>query len=404
MINYFWSLLIICFLTSMIVNAQDDNEKETKKEPYIFTDVINLDITSVKDQNRTGTCWSFSANSFFEQEMLRMGEKPVDLSEMFIVYNTYNAKAEKYVRMHGRLNFSSGGAFHDVLYVMKNYGIVPESVYSGLNYGEKKHIHGELNAILTSMINAVVANKNKKLSTSWKKAIQGVLDAYLGEIPESFSYQGKTYTPKTFLSKVCGINPDDYITISSFTHHPFYSQFVLEVPDNWLGQYVYNVPLNEMMTVIDQSLENGYSIAWASDVSEKGFLTKKLGIAIIPIEDTAVLGDAEIDKWEKMPKTDFEKKIYDYGKPLIEKEITQELRQEAFDNFQTTDDHGMHIYGLAVDQNGNKFYKVKNSWGEYNELKGYFYASVPFVAYKTTCVLVHKNAIPQEVKKKLGIH
>lgn len=393
--------MMLCF-TFSVVNAQD-SKKEEKPEGYIFTDVINLDITPIKDQNRSGTCWSFSANSFFEQEMLRMGKPATDLSEMFVVRHTYKDKAEKYVRLHGYLNFAQGGAFHDNVYVFENYGIVPESVYQGLEYGEKGHVHGEVEAVLKGIIDAAVKNPNKKLSPAWKVAFDGALDAYFGKLPESFVYDGKTYTPKSFLKDYCGINPKDYVAIGSYTHHPFYEQFIFEVQDNWLWKTIYNVPLDEMMQVIDNALEKGYSVAWAADVSEKGFNTKKVGVAIIPEIDTESMDQAEIGKWETMSEAERNKKLYSFDKPGKEKVITQELRQEAFDNFESTDDHGMHIYGTAVDQAGNKYYKVKNSWGKYNNFDGSFYASKPYVAYKTMNILVHKDALPKAIKNKLGI-
>lgn len=394
-------LFLSLFLCTFCAVAQEDNEKKDaeKSEGYVFTDLIDLEATSVKDQNRSGTCWSFSANSFFEQEMIRMGKPATDLSEMFVVRHCYFDKAVKYVRMHGKTNFSPGGAFHDILHVMENYGMVPESVYAGLNYGEEKHVHGEMDAMLESMVGAVVENKNRKLSPAWKKAIDGTLDAYLGELPESFFFEGKTYTPKSFLSDYTGLNPADYVAITSYTHHPFYEEFIFEVPDNWLWKKMHNVPLEEMMEVIDFALENGYSVAWASDVSEKGFSTKKHGIAIVPEEAEATKDNAEIDKWEKSE----EKKPDPFEKPGKEKEITQEMRQEAFDNYESTDDHGMHFIGVAKDQHGSRYYKVKNSWGAYNKEGGTFYASLPFVAYKTVNILVHKDALPSSIKKKLNI-
>ncbi len=393
--------LLLCLLFTSVW-AQEE-KKEEKPEGYKFTDVINLDVTSVKDQNRSGTCWSFSANSFFEQEMLRMGKPATDLSEMFVVRHCYKDKADKYVRMHGHLNFSQGGAFHDVSYVMENYGIVPESVYGGLNYGEKKHVHGEVEAVLKGIVDAVIKNKNRKVSPVWKTAFDATLDAYFGKLPQSFFYDGKTYTPQSFLKDYCGINPKDYVSITSFTHHPFYKKFAIAVPDNWLARESYNVPLDVMMETIDHALKTGYSVAWAADVSEKGFNTKKVGVAIIPEVDKEAMDDAEIGKWEKMSEKERDKKLYSFDKPGKEKVITQELRQEAYDNYETTDDHGMHIFGTAVDQAGNKYYKVKNSWGNYNDYDGNFYASKPFVAYKTMNILVHKDALPKNLKEKLGI-
>lgn len=400
-------MLFLLVFVSLLLGVNDANarKKKHKKEDegYKFTDVINLDITPIKDQNRSGTCWSFSANSFFEQEMLRMGKPATDLSEMFVVRHCYSDKARKYVRMHGYLNFAQGGAFHDVLYVMENYGIVPEEAYKGLSYGEKGHVHGEMEAVLKGVVKAIVSNRNRKLTPVWHSAFNKVLDTYMGELPEEFLYEGKTYTAKSFMKEYCGLNPEDYVAIGSFTHHPFYKEFAIEVPDNWLAREIYNVPLEEMMQVIDTALEKGYSVAWAADVSEKGFDTKKTGIAIVPDVNKESMDDAEIGKWEKMSQKEKDKKLYDFKKPGKEKIITQKIRQEAFDNYESTDDHGMHIYGTAVDQIGNKYYKVKNSWGDYNKYDGSFYASVPFVAYKTMNILVHKDALPQAIKEKLGI-
>lgn len=397
-------LLYVMLLSFAFSTAwAQDAKKSEKPEGYKFTDVINLDITPVRDQNRSGTCWSFSANSFFEQEMLRMGKPATDLSEMFIVRHTYKDKAEKYVRLHGFLNFAQGGAFHDVLYVMENYGIVPEAVYSGLNYGEKGHVHGEVESVLKGIVSAVVKNPNRKISPAWHTAFDASLDAYFGKEPKSFMYAGASYTPKSFLSDYCGINPKDYVAIGSYTHHPFYEEFIFEVQDNWLWKTIYNIPLDEMMEVIDHALETGYSVAWAADVSEKGFNTKKVGVAIVPEADTESMDQAEIGRWEAMSERERNAKLYSFDKPGKEKVITQENRQEAFDNYESTDDHGMHIYGTAVDQAGNKYYKVKNSWGDYNDFGGSFYASKPFVAYKTMNILIHKDALPKAIKNKLGI-
>ncbi|GET21617.1 aminopeptidase [Prolixibacter denitrificans] len=384
------------------VSAQD-KEKSSKEEGYHFTTVKELPHTSVKDQYRSGTCWAFSGLSFLESEMLRMGKPKVNLSEMFVVYHCYIDKAIKTVRLHGNLNFGPGGAFHDVTYVLKNYGIVPEDVYTGLNYGEKKHVHGEMDDVLKGIVDAVIENKNKKLSTAWEESVTGTLDAYLGDLPTKFEYKGKEYTPKTFANEYCGLNPDDYVEITSFTHHPFYSKFKLEVPDNWEWDEVYNVPLDEMMKIIDNSLNSGYTVAWAADVSEKGFSTSKKGVAVVPDADVKDMTNTELSKWEKLTAKEKNEQLYKLDKPGKEKHITQEMRQEAFDDWQTTDDHGMHIIGLAKDQNGTMYYKVKNSWGDYNAWDGYFYASKPYVRYKTTCIMVNKNAIPKAIREKLGL-
>lgn len=396
------TLIVIGFMP-VTVFAENDGEKEKKSEGYVFEDKIVLPATPVKDQYRSGTCWSFSGLSFLESEMLRLGKPEVDLSEMFIVWYTYSEKAKKHVRLHGNLNFAAGGAFHDVTNMIKKFGIVPESVYDGLKYGEEKHVHGEMDDLLKKSVDAVVENKNRKLSTAWHDAIDAMLDSYLGKIPQTFEYQGKQFTPQSFAADYVGLNMDDYVEITSYTHHPFYSKFILEVPDNWSWDEVYNVPLNEMEEIIDYSLKNGYTVAWAADVSEKGFATSNKGIAVLPETPAVEMSDAEIARWEALPEKDKEKELYELEKPVKEKQVTQEMRQVAFDNFQTTDDHGMHIVGTAKDKQGNTFYKVKNSWGDYNKFKGYFYASKPYVNFKTMSIMVHKDGIPQNIREKLEL-
>ena len=389
--------LVLMLALALSVYAQDNKEAEG----YKFTELKRLPATSVKSQDRAGTCWSWSTISFLETEMMRLGKDSVSLSPMFIVWHTYNEKADKYVRMHGKLNFGQGGASADVTWAIKNYGIVPLEVYKGLNYGEDVHVHGELDGILKAYLDVVVSNPKRKLSTAWKRGYDGVLDAYLGEIPEKFTYKGKEYTPMSFYKEATGLNMDDYISLTSFTHHPFYTQFALEVPDNWIGEMSYNIPLDELMDVLDKAIDKGYSFSWGSDVSERGF--SRDGIAIVPTADIKDMSNAEITKWVALSKKEKDAQLYKFDKPGKEKEITQEMRQEAFDNYQTQDDHGMHVVGKAVDQAGNKYFVVKNSWGDYNKYHGYLYVSYPFLAYKTTSIMIHKDALPKDLKKKLGI-
>lgn len=396
------SILIMACVAN-IAYAKDDDKKDKTPEGYIFDHEIVLPATSVKDQYRSGTCWAFSGLSFLESEMLRLGKAEVDLSEMFIVWHTYLEKAQKHVRVHGNLNFSAGGAFHDVTNMIKEYGIVPEIVYDGLNYGETKHVHGELDRVLKQHIDAVVENKNRKLSTVWLESIEGTLNSYLGEMPQEFEYEGKNYTPQSFATDFVGLNMDDYVEITSYTHHPFYSKFILEVPDNWSWDQVYNVPISELEEIIDYSLNNGYTVAWAADVSEKGFASSNKGVAVMPLAETEDMSDAEIARWEALSDKDKEKELYKLEKPVPEIVVTQEMRQSAFDNYTTTDDHGMHIIGTAKDQLGKTFYKVKNSWGDYNQYHGYFYASRSYVNYKTMCIMVHKDGIPKSIKEKLEL-
>ena len=393
-------MFALIFGLSFLANAQD--AKSNQPKGYQFTDIKRLPATSVKDKARAGTCWSWSGISFFESEMIRMGKEPIDLSAMYIVRHAYSDKATKFVRLHGSMNFAVGGAFCDVMHVIKNYGIVPMDVYKGLNYGEPNHAFGEIDDVLAGYVNAVIKNSNKKLSTAWKKGFDGILDAYLGEEPEKFEYKGKEYTPRTFADEVVGLNMDDYVSLTSFTHHPFYSQFAIEVPDNWLWGMSYNLPINELAQVMSNAIDNGYTFAWASDVSERGFQTSQPGVAVVPTTDTKEMSGAEIAKWEAMPKGNQTPDAFRQG-PAPEKEITQEMRQQEFDNYLTTDDHGMHVIGKAKDQNGTVYYIVKNSWNQYNKFGGYFYASEPFMKYKTMNIIVHKNAIPKDIRKKLGI-
>jgi len=372
-------VISILILPQLIVNAQSPDSSE-----YRFTVITELPHTSVKNQYHSQTCWSFSGLSFFESEMLRKGKPETDLSEMFVINHCYLDKAQKFVRMKGNTNFGPGGIFYDLLYVTKNYGLVPEEVYHGIKYNKELHDHTAMDSVLRKEVENVITNKSV-IPVAWSDTLRKTLNYYLGEMPEEFTYQGKTYTPKTFVSDYCGINPDDYVQITSFIHHPYYKPFILEVPDNWLWSNFYNVPLDEIEQIIDYSLKNGYTVAWAADVSEKGFNTTSKGIAVIPeMSSDSVSSD---------------KKIL----AVREKEITQEMRQAAFDDQETTDDHGMHIIGLAKDQFGKEYYIIKNSWGEYNNYKGYFYASKPYVSYKTTSIMVNKKAIPGDILKKLGL-
>jgi len=372
-------------------------------EGYKFQTVKEIPHTSVKNQFRSGTCWSFAGMSFFESEMLREGKPEIELSEMYPVNMCYRDKAIKYVRMQGNTNFGSGGVLYDDLYVVNMYGLVPQSIYPGIKYSEEKHVHGEMDNVLRKMVEAVVENKNKKLSPVWDEAFNNTIDAYLGTVPQNFEYEGKNYTPKTFASDFCGINGDDYVQITSFTHHPFYQPFMLEVPDNWLWSEFYNVPLDELQQIVDESLEKGYSVLWAADVSEKGFATTQKGIAVVPEKIPSNLNDTELSKWDSLSEKDKEAAQYKFDKPGKERVITQEIRQMAFDSQETTDDHAMHLIGLAKDQNGTIYYKVKNSWGKYNDLKGYFYASQPYLRYKTTAIVVNKAALPEAIRKKLKL-
>ncbi|MCF8358680.1 MAG: C1 family peptidase [Prolixibacteraceae bacterium] len=389
-------LLTVGFLSAQVSG-------EDFKTGYEFTEVIEIPSTPVKDQHRSGTCWSFATNSFIESEMIRLGKPEVDLSEMFVVWHCYSAKADKYVRMHGNTNFAAGGAFHDAMWVLDKYGMVPEQAYNGLAIGEDKPVHSEMDEVLKAHVEGIVKNKNKKLSPVWHQAFTDLLDNYLGDIPETFTYNEKEYSPLSFADDYMGINPDDYVEIGSFTHHPFYEKFIIEIPDNWMWSEIYNVPLDELMQIFDYALKNGYSIAWGADVSDKGFATKKRGVAVVPDIDHTEMSDAEISRWEKLDENEKQEELYKLDKPGKEKEITQEMRQIDFDNYTSTDDHGMHIIGIAKDQNGTEYYKVKNSWGEYNDYDGYFYVSKPYVALRTIDIMIHKDALPPKIAEKINI-
>ena len=385
-----------------LMSASIASAQEKTDTTFVFNDVKVNATTSVKNQYKTGTCWSFSGVSFLENELLKNGKGEYDLSEMFVVRQCYIDKAIHYVRYYGQTNYGQGGGLADVPYVYANYGIVPEEVYSGLNYGEKKHMHGELSALLEAYLKELVKNPNKKLSEAWLNGYIGILDAYLGKAPEKFTYKGKEYTPKTFATML-GLDMNNYVAITSFTHHPFYKQFVLEVPDNWLNGQCYNVKLDEMKAVVDNAIDNGYTVLWAADVSEKGFKWYD-GVALMPkVDENKDRTGTELARWVKLKSSEKEDELYDFHGPVEEIEVTQESRQKGFDNYETTDDHGMVIVGKAVDQKGNKYYKVKNSWDSEHIYGGFFYVSEPYFLSKTMSLMVNKKAIPSDITKKLGL-
>ncbi len=349
-----------------------------EKSGYTFETTHSVNCTPVKSQDKTGTCWSFATASFLESEIMRMGNGSHDLSEMFVVRNIYRDKARNYVLRQGKANFSQGSLAHDLIFIAKKYGVVPESAYSGKLDEAAKHDHSEMEAVLKGMLDGVLSQK--KLSPQWPKAFDCVVDVYLGEVPETFSYNGKSYSPESFTASL-GFNPDDYVNITSYTHHPFYSRFVLEIPDNYSNGSFYNVPMEDLQRIVDEAIKKGYSIAWDGDVSEKGFSAKN-GIAILPVDE----------KREDL-----------FEKPGEEIKVTQELRQSTFESFATTDDHLMHLTGIAKDQDGNKYYLIKNSWGEIGDYKGFLYMSEAYFQLKTVSVMVHKDAIPKSIAQKLTL-
>lgn len=385
----------LCFTS---VNAQEAKDKA--EEGFVFTTIKENPITSIKNQNRSSTCWSFSSAAFFESEMLRLGKGEVDLSEMFVVHHTMEERAVNYVRYHGDASFSPGGSFEDIVACYRQHGLVPQEAMPGIMYGDSLPVHNELDAVAGAYVEAIGKGKFSKLTPVWKEGLRSIYDTYLGECPKEFTYKGKTYTPRTFADEVVGLNMDDYISLTSYTHHPFYTQFNVEVQDNWRNALSYNLPIEELMEVMDNAVRKGYTFAWGADVSEQGFTRD--GIAVFPdAAKGAELTGSDMARWLGLSASDKRKELT--SKPLPEINVTQEMRQIAFDNWETTDDHGMLIYGLAKDQNGKEYFMVKNSWGESGKYKGIWYASKAFVAYKTMNILVHKDAIPSNIAKKLGL-
>ena len=397
-------LNVLSIGVSIFIFAQEPTSTNTENSEYKFTKIAHLDATPVLDQGQTGTCWSFSSLSFLESEMIRKGIKnPAILSQMFISRKAYEAKAEKYIRLDGKGNFSEGGAFHDIPYVIKNYGIVPQSVYTGLQPGKNEHDHSEMFSVLNGAMNGLLTYmkdmSGNGISSSWKTAMNGILDAYFGKDVKEFEYNGKKYTPKTYAASL-GLNMDDYVSVTSFANSPYNKKCLIEVPDNWIWNESYNVELNDLMEITANALQSGYTVAWGADVSEKGFSFNE-GIAIVPEDPSTIQVRGRNNK--NFSDAGAEKKSNAFLQPVKELVITPELRQEAYDNKTTTDDHGMHIVGLYKDQNGTRYFLVKNSWGTSNYPKGYFYVSENYFKYKTMNIFLHKDGIQSAIKKKLGL-
>jgi hypothetical protein len=391
-------LLLAGCLACLGVSATAQRTPGPTFPEYTFTTVKAAPITSIKNQASSGTCWSFSTISFLESEAIRLGNiqdeaKYPDFSEFFVVSTSYKERAEKYVRLDGKLGFSAGSGSGDVFDVVRNHGIVPNAEMTGMNYGTPLPQQAELDAVLYAYVQAV-SNARGTRTTAWKRGFDAVVDEYLGKAPETFVVDGKTYTPASYRDAM-KINPDDYIELTSFTHHPFYTWFALEVCDNWRGSRAFNVPIDELMAVLDNALDNGYTVCWGADVSHDGFTRDGLGILI----DTKASASAGSDQEHWVGKEE--------GKPapvvVIEGVPTQESRQKEFDDKTMTDDHGMHIYGIATDQDGKKYYMVKNSWGETGRYKGIWYVTEAFVKAQTLDITVHKSALTKELKKKLNI-
>lgn len=398
-------IIALALLAVVATGANAKGKKQPKVDPNkpVFTIVKENPITSVKDQNRSGTCWAYSTLSYFESEILKSTGKTYDLCESFVANKDYMDRAIQVVRYHGDMQFSQGGSAYDVYYVLKNYGICPENAmpFPGSLYGDSLNNFNEFFSLLEPYVEGIATNKASKISGQWKVGFQGILDAYLGKCPENFTYEGKNYTPKSFASSL-GLNMDDYVTITSYTHHPFYSQFVVEVQDNWRNPASYNLPMDEMMQIIDNAVMNGYTVAWGGDVSEPGFTRDGLAY-MIDAKKMQSLQGSDMARWLGLSPAKRRNLIDSLGCNVPEVQATQEMRQERFDNWELTDDHGMLIYGIAKDQNGKEYYMVKNSWGETGKYKGTWYMTKAFIAANTMDYMVNKNAIPANIRKKMGI-
>ena len=398
-------IIALALLAVVATGANAKGKKQPKVDPNkpVFTIVKENPITSVKDQNRSGTCWAYSTLSYFESEILKSTGKTYDLCESFVANKDYMDRAVQVVRYHGDMQFAQGGSAYDVYYVLKNYGICPEDAmpFPGSLYGDSLNNFNEFFSLLEPYVEGIATNKASKISGQWKVGFQGILDAYLGKCPENFTYEGKNYTPKSFASSL-GLNMDDYVTITSYTHHPFYSQFVVEVQDNWRNPASYNLPMDEMMQIIDNAVMNGYTVAWGGDVSEPGFTRDGLAY-MIDAKKMQSLQGSDMARWVGLSAAKRRNLIDSLGCNVPEVQATQEMRQERFDNWELTDDHGMLIYGIAKDQNGKEYYMVKNSWGETGKYKGTWYMTKTFIAANTMDYMVNKNAIPANIRKKMGI-
>ncbi|MBX2971784.1 MAG: aminopeptidase [Flavobacteriales bacterium] len=379
---------------SFQATAQDDlirkiSINSADSTGFRFTQVLTTPGTPVEDQGSSGTCWSYSTGSFLESEMIRKGGPAVPLSKIYIARRSYEEKARSYVRMHGSLNYGDGGIAHDVVNMYAKHGIVPYEAYTGLNFGNAKNQSGEMQEVIKAMLDAIIKAPNKgTLTPVWPQAVSAVLDTYLGAVPETFTYNGKSYTPQSFAKDVVKLDASDYLEFQSVTDVPYYTQSTLMVPDNWALAQAWNIPVGDITAIIDNALKNGYSVSWGGDVSEPSFSWRN-GVAFVTMTPAA-----ELTK---------EQKATLFNGPQPEPVITQEMRQAAFDNFSTTDDHGMHITGIAKDQNGAEWYILKNSWGTTNEHKGYLYMSKAYAAFKMTAFMVHKKAVPGAIGKKMGL-
>ncbi|MDY2915926.1 MAG: C1 family peptidase [Alloprevotella sp.] len=393
-------LAALCALPGFAADSVSSNDS------LVFTTVIANPVTPIKNQNNSGTCWSYSALAFLESEVIKKDpkKKDIDLCESFLVSKTYTDRADRNVRTHGDASFSQGGSFYDAIFCMDRYGLIPEGLmpYPNTLYGDSLFNFTDFFPPMEAYIHAISKSDAKKINPIWKKNVQSMLDGYFGECPTEFTYKGVKYTPKSFVKDYLKLDPNDYVSLTSYTHHPFYSSFILEIQDNWRWASSYNLPLDEFMRVMDEAVKNGWTFAWGADVSEEGF-SRRTGknrcVATVPDTKASAGVGSDQSRWTgekagaKISQAD----------AAGEKVITQEMRQEGYDNWTTTDDHGMQIYGIAKDQTGKEYFMMKNSWGEYGPYKGFWYVSKPYVAYKTMNIIINKNAIPKDIRKKLGI-
>ncbi|CCY03036.1 aminopeptidase C (Bleomycin hydrolase) [Prevotella sp. CAG:924] len=395
-------IIVMAMMAVLALNANAADKKENPNKP-VFTVVKENPITSIKDQNRSGTCWDYSTLSYFEAEILKATGKTYDLCESFVANKTYFDRAVQVVRLHGDCQFSEGGSCYDPLYCIQHYGICPEDAmpFPGSLYGDSLNNFKEFFGVLTPYVESVAKSKNDKLSPAWKNGLQGILDAYLGKCPTTFTYEGKQYTPQSFAASL-GLDWNNYVTFTSYTHHPFWTAFPVEVQDNWRNPNSHNVPLDDMMRIIDNAIMNGYTVAWGGDVSEDGFTRDGLAY-MYDTKKIQSLDHSDMARWLKLTKTEKKNIVDSLGVNVPEITPTQKQRQERFDNWELTDDHGMLIFGIAKDQNGKEYYMVKNSWGEAGAYKGIWYMTKNFIAANTMDFMVNKNAVPKDILKKCNI-
>ena len=395
--------LALLALVAIGANAAPKKKGNANSNKPVFTVVKQNPITSIKNQNRSGTCWDYATLSYFESEILRATGKTYDLCESFVANKTYMDRAIQVVRFHGDCQFAQGGSAYDPLYCLENYGICPQEAmpFPGSLTGDSLFNFNEFFSVLSPYVEAVAKSKSDKLSKQWKPGLQAILDAYLGKCPENFTYEGKNYTPKSFAASL-GLNWSDYVAVTSYTHHPFYTQFAVEVQDNWRFPQSYNLPMDEMMQIIDNAIMNGYTVAWGGDVSEPGFTRDGLAYMIDSKKMQSLKG-SDMARWLGLSASKKRSIIDSLGVNVPEITPTQAQRQERFDNWELTDDHGMLIFGIAKDQNGKEYYMVKNSWGETGAYKGIWYMTKNFIAANTMDYMVNKNAIPQNIRKKIGL-